>query len=169
MRKARIHIYFGTTLLPKRELQDQETGHDVIEVDIGPNENVMQLDLEKQPGVYHRRLETDAEVQRRLDMAPGNRQIVAELGGTYTGDERPAPKMINERLKNMESFRYRIVTLEQVDALALDTAVEDATVIDDVGPACAIWTDQFCGSPEKCFKGDRYTGCTRSVVMDSAD
>ena len=137
MRRARIHIYLGTALLPKRELDDQETAHDIIDVDIGEGEKVMQLDLEPQRATYIRRMETTEETQRRLEMMSDGRALVEQIGGVYTGDTSPKPKMVNERVnKNMQAYRYRIVTLEHVDLVGIEPGggeIVDAQVID--GPA----------------------------------
>lgn len=116
-RKAKIHMYFGTCVLPKRDLNDWEVAHDVIEVNIGDNEVVQQMDLELQKGTYRRRMETQEEADKRAGLVESSRADVAALGGVFTGDMRPIPKMINERLKDMETYRYRLVTLEQSDAL----------------------------------------------------
>lgn len=134
MRRARIHIYLGTALMPKRQLDDQETAHDIIDVDIGESETVMQLDLEPQRATYIRRMETTEEAQRRLDMMGDGRALVEQVGGVFTGDTNPAPKMVNERVnKDMQAYRYRIVTLEHVDFAAIEdsgTEMADAQVID---------------------------------------
>ena len=132
MRRARVHIYLGTTVLPKRDLDDVETAHDIIDVDIGENEKVMQLDLEPQSASYQRRMETPAEVQRRLGLVSDGQAVVRQMGGHFTGDFSPKPKMINVRVnKDMQAYRYRIVTLEHVDSIELEEGVADVEVVEE--------------------------------------
>lgn len=134
MRRARIHIYYGTCELPRRELDDQETAHDVIDIDIGESESVKEVELVKQGPVYRQRMETDEEALARAIHVESSRDTVKEIGGTFTGNTSPTPKLVNERVKGYDAYRYRIVTLEEVDHIAVEEGVQEAEVVGELPP-----------------------------------
>lgn len=133
MKRARIHVYLGTTLVPKRNLQDNETAHDIIEIDIGDNEEVRELELFEQKGVYRQRMETPEEAVKRAQLVAGSRGWVQSLGGEFTGNTTPVPKQITERMKEMTSYRYRLVTCEVTEVIDSGEAeeVQDADIVED--------------------------------------
>lgn len=132
MRLARIHIYFGTAILPDRNLGDEETGHDSIEVEIGENEQVKEVELVKQGPAYERREETDAEFEQRTDPDWQDEvdRTVRQLGGTRVPTSL-SKKMVNVRKQGYSSFRYRFVTLEEIDHVQGDD-VTDAEVVGEL-------------------------------------
>lgn len=119
-RIARIHIYLGTFELPKRDLGDQEVAHDVIDLQIGDNESVMQMDLVEQP-VYRRRMQTTEEAA----VSAGNRAL-------FGGRSEVVAREVTDHLKSMVGYRYRVVTLEHTDALDHSSEeVHDAQIVDE--------------------------------------
>lgn len=106
MRKARIHIYFTTIELPNRNLEDIEFAHDVIDIDIGENERVVQVDI------------VDRPVYRRVKAAPQPDSNIADLAPIVLKE-----RTVNVRDKTVSSFRARIATIEEIDAVDDETTV----------------------------------------------
>jgi hypothetical protein len=135
-RIARVHIYLGTTILPQRELGDDETAHDIIECEIGPHEEVKELELVKVGPAYTRRMQTDDEAQQSKELWADGQHIGRELMSDFTPAPAPTgPRLINERVKGHDRYRYRIVTLEQTDIAGDAEAIEEAVPVPELpGP-----------------------------------
>lgn len=126
MRRAIIHMRFGTTLLPRIEESDDQTHHHTVEIDIGDNEEVKELELVKLGPAYQQRMQTDEEAEQSRELWEDGQIIGRELSSSFTPSPRPSgPRRINERIKGVDRYRYRLVTLEQVEE------VVDAHVIEE--------------------------------------
>lgn len=101
----------GTVALPNRKLKDDEVTEDVIDIGLRPGERVLQIDLEKQHG-YITRMTPDPA----------------------TGREIAKPW----RDKDADTWRYRAVTIEDIDyeptAGAEQEEVVDAQVVGELPP-----------------------------------
>jgi hypothetical protein len=122
MRKARIHIYFSTITLPNRKLSDVEQAHDVIDIDIGPNERVVQVDL------------VEGAVYNKAYAPPsGDPQMHELVPETMFG------RKVTVRNRSLSTFRARVATIEEIDAvneeeflLSLPEGSTEAEIVDGI-------------------------------------
>ena len=123
---------FGTTILPDRNLGDDETGHDIIDVDIGENEEIKEVELVKAGAAYRRRMQTTGEALKSVELWEDGQAVVREMGAEPAPHPKGQPRMVNERVKGYSQWRYRLVTLEQIDVDALEAGEEitDAEVVE---------------------------------------
>jgi hypothetical protein len=133
MRVARIHIRLGTCQLPDRDLGDNEVAHDIIQVEIGDNEEIKEVELVKQGAVYRRRMQTQEEAVQSVELWEDGQTIGRELVSDFESAPHPKgrPRMVNERIKGWHSYRYRLVTLEITETAELGVGEEvvDAQIV----------------------------------------
>jgi hypothetical protein len=116
MKNVKIHIYLNTVILPKRDGDDTDIGHDIIECEIGDNEEVKELELvTRGEPVYTQDLETRQEAIDRAEMVSGSRGLVQQLGGVFTGNTSPVPRQRNRKVPNAVKYRCRIITMEVIE------------------------------------------------------
>lgn len=134
MRRARLHLYLFTTELPDRAAQDLDRAHDIIDMEIGEHERVVQVDMVAQP-VYRR--------------ATTNRPHAVEGFFTSASQElAPTTREVNVLDKTVRGYRVRVATIEEVDAVDAAGFEETVPPGTDIVVAEAIEVPPDGDSPE---------------------
>jgi hypothetical protein len=98
-------MYFATVQLPNRRLGDIEKAHDAVDIEIGDNERIIQVDLIEQPWY------TQGQKPEGFRDPEGNQR------NPMTNEIIPNPRMetVNVRDKTKTSYRLRVATKEEID------------------------------------------------------